>query len=224
MIVLELRSIDKSYRRNSPILRHLDLTVQRGDFISISGQSGAGKSTLLNIIGLLDTFDHGSYTLFGKSIRKKDFSKLQYYRDNTIGFAFQFFHLIPNVTVRENLLYSFIASNQSLRMRDLNRKIKLVLERLDLLSVEHQNVTLLSGGEKQRVALARSLVREPKILLADEPTGNLDPNNADRVVEILAQYCQKGNSVILVSHSEDIVQRAGIRYRLSHGRLVSYGC
>ena len=219
---LILERIEKSYDRNIGVLSRLDLTVYPGQFVAITGPSGSGKSTLLNIIGLLDSFERGTYLLFGRKIGKADCKTPEFFRNGTIGFSFQFFHLIPNITVRENLLYPLLVAKEKSSRRDADRRISEMLTKLDLLNLIDKNVNNLSGGEKQRVAMARSLINHPRILLADEPTGNLDPVNALRVVDILEAYCRLGNIVLMVSHSQAIIERADHKYRLIGGKLANY--
>lgn len=205
-----LSHIKKGYSR--PVLEDINLTISNESFISIVGESGSGKSTLLNIIGLIESFDKGDFTFNGIAIKgNHGYSKLR--RDN-IGFIFQNYNLIPTLTCRENILLPTLYNNRPV----IDRLDELV----DLLDISHllsQRVNVLSGGEKQRVAFARSLILDPCLLLADEPTGNLDPKNRDIVLNLLQKENQVGRGVILITHDMNVAELGKTILCLNAGKL-----
>ena len=200
--IIKLSSITKRYGfgdAESFALHNFDLTVKRGEFIMIMGPSGCGKTTLLNVIGLLDKPSSGEYKLHGKSVSRISARKKALFRTKEIGFIFQNFNLIPNLTVLDNdclpLLYSGIHKTRRLKMADT------ILERFHLREREYYMPHQLSGGQQQRVAIARSLVANPSIILADEPTGNLDSRASHIVMEELRDIHALGNTIIMVTHN-----------------------
>ena len=207
---LQLQHLEKGYLR--PVLMDINLCLQNYDYISVIGQSGSGKSTLLNILGLIEDYDSGTYTLNGVRIRKSiDYAKL---RREAIGFIFQSYNLIPTLSCKENILLPTL----------YNRKAGIgpfdeLVSQLKLEPLLPQRVNTLSGGEKQRVAIARALILDPCLLLADEPTGNLDPENRDIITELLRTENEKGCGVILITHDHEVAQTAKTIYRLEGGTL-----
>ncbi len=207
---LQLQHLEKGYLR--PVLMDINLCLQNYDYISVIGQSGSGKSTLLNILGLIEDYDGGTYTLNGVRIRKGiDYAKL---RREAIGFIFQSYNLIPTLSCKENIFLPTLY-NRKAGIRSFDE----LVSQLKLEPLLPQRVNTLSGGEKQRVAIARALILDPCLLLADEPTGNLDPENRDIITELLRTENEKGCGVILITHDHEVAQTAKTIYRLEGGTL-----
>jgi putative ABC transport system ATP-binding protein len=208
---LELKHIQKSYLR--PVLSDVNLDVTNDSYVTIVGKSGSGKSTMLNILGLVEGYDRGEYWFNGKLIRNGiDYARL---RLENIGFIFQSYNLIPTLSCKENILLPTLYNrhNQEQSFEEL-------VELLDLGPLLSQRVTTLSGGEKQRVAIARSLILDPCLILADEPTGNLDPKNRDIIMNLLRHEHEKGRGIILITHDMEIARQADTVYLLEGGKLT----
>jgi putative ABC transport system ATP-binding protein len=208
---LELKHIQKSYLR--PVLSDVNLDVTNDSYVTIVGQSGSGKSTMLNILGLVEGYDRGEYWFNGKLIRNGiDYARL---RLENIGFIFQSYNLIPTLSCKENILLPTLYNrhNQEQSFEEL-------VELLDLGPLLSQRVTTLSGGEKQRVAIARSLILDPCLILADEPTGNLDPKNRDIIMNLLRHEHEKGRGIILITHDMQIARETDTIYLLEGGKLT----
>lgn len=218
MSVIKTEKLCKSYVRGSETvyaLQNASLEVQAGEFISIVGPSGSGKTTLMNLLGCLDTPTSGSYRLNGQEVAGLKEAQLVKVRQENIGFVFQQFFLLPTLTVQENvelpLLFKDKGSNRS-------------HELLDTVGLSHRHTHLpkeLSGGEMQRVAIARALINNPKILLADEPTGNLDRKNSDKVVSLFKELHNSGLTIIMVTHNNEIARLADRVISISDGQIQS---
>ena len=196
---LELKHLQKSYLR--PVLTDVNLHVTNDSYVTIVGKSGSGKSTLLNILGLVEGYDSGEYHFNGTLIRNyMDYARL---RLENIGFIFQSYNLIPTLSCKENILLPTIYNRRN-AVQNFDELVSL----LDLEPLLGQRVTTLSGGEKQRVAIARALILDPCLILADEPTGNLDPKNRDLIMTLLRREHEKGRGIILITHEQEIANYA----------------
>ena len=207
---LSLRHLQKSYAR--PVLRDINLDVTNDSYVTIVGRSGSGKSTMLNILGLVEGYDGGEYHFNGTLIRNGiDYAQL---RLENIGFIFQSYNLIPTLSCKENILLPTLYNKRN-AVQDFDELVAL----LDLEPLLSQRVTTLSGGEKQRVAIARSLILDPCLILADEPTGNLDPRNRDLIMNLLRREHEKGRGIILITHDMEVARSADTVYMLRNGAL-----
>ena len=220
--LLELRGVAMSYARGGAAveaLRAVDLTVRRGEWVAVTGPSGSGKSTLLSILGLLDRPTAGEYVLDGAPVAALDDRTASRLRNRSVGFVFQSFHLIPELTVLENvqtpLLYGEVPERQ------WRERAESCLERVGLAHRADHRPAELSGGEAQRAAVARALVCEPALLLADEPTGNLDTATGDQIAALLEALNAEGRTVVLVTHNEGLAARSPRVVRLVDGRMVA---
>lgn len=215
--VLELRSLSKSFG-SLEILRGIDFQLKEGESAAILGPSGAGKSTLLHIAGLMERPTAGSVVLGGKAVESLSEDDLARERLDTIGFLFQFHYLLPDFNVLENVLVPARLANDDLSKAD--REARELLSRLGLSERLTHKPHQLSGGEQQRVGLARALLRKPKLLLCDEPTGNLDQVTADVVSDmIFSEIRRDGMAAIVVTHNDALAKRAGSAYHLTQGRF-----
>ncbi len=198
-------------------LRGVDLDIHRGEYVAIMGPSGSGKSTLMNLIGCLDTPTKGSYWLAGRLVSQLDDDELAYIRNKEIGFVFQTFNLLPRATALHNvelpMIYNGTASDERLE------RAKNALKQVDLAERMMHKPNELSGGQRQRVAIARALVNNPSILLADEPTGNLDSQTGEEIMALFARLHEQGNTIILVTHESDIAAHAHRVIRLRDGKV-----
>ncbi len=200
-------------------LENVDLEIQTGEYVSIMGPSGSGKSTLLNILGCLDRPSSGTYRLDGQETSRLDETALSRIRGHKIGFVFQFFHLIPRLTAFENIDLPMLFAGMEPAER--KQKIEVALGRVGLQDRAQHRPDQLSGGERQRVAVARAIVMEPRIILADEPTGNLDSRSGTEIVELIEDLNARGITLILVTHDPKVGQRSRRCIRLEDGHVVS---
>lgn len=198
-------------------LDHVDLEIDEGDYVAIMGPSGSGKSTLLHILGLLDTPTRGRYWLDGKDTSAMHDDELAMTRQQKIGFIFQTFHLVPRMTAFENVELPLTLSGMAPRQR--REKVSAALESVGLSDRTHHRPDQLSGGQRQRVAIARSVVMSPGVLLADEPTGNLDTASGQEVVEIVEDLNSQGLTLLVVTHDPEIGSRARRRLLMRDGRI-----
>jgi ABC-type lipoprotein export system ATPase subunit len=219
--MIELMDISKTYKRptGEPVAALIDVSLQigSGEFVAIVGTSGSGKSTLMNIIGLLDLPSHGRYLFDGHDVTTLDANRQAEMRNKKIGFVFQAFHLLPRTTALENVELPLLYSDRK-SIKDLSRK---ALEAVNLSDRVHHRPAELSGGQQQRVAIARALVNEPDLLLADEPTGNLDRQSALEIVSIFQSLNRAGRTVVLITHDQEIASNADRIIRLERGRIVA---
>lgn len=215
-LILELKNICKTYDNKKYVLDGLNFALSKGELVIIEGKSGVGKSTLMNVIGLLDDFSEGEYYLYGKPLRKSESDKV---RANMIGFVFQAYHLVESLTVKENILLPFLYNDKEFGNKELLYYNQLI-EKLGIKELEMKKAGLLSGGEKQRTAIARALIKNPEIIIADEPTGNLDFENTELVISILRSLCKEEKSVIIVTHDVTIAKADDRVLHLKDGKLI----
>lgn len=212
--VIEISSLRKRYG-DKEVLKEVDMVVHRGDFLAIMGKSGSGKSTLINIIGLLEPEYEGEYRLFGEDMRKMPERLLTKHRSKDIGYVFQAYNLINDCTVKENILLPASYANRRVPPEMLNA----LLEDLEISDLANKRAELLSGGEKQRVGIARAIINNPRLVIADEPTGSLDEENSEKIFRILRRLNSNGTTVILVTHNHLLAEKAGRQLVLSDGIL-----
>ena len=220
--VIELKSIVKNYKVGTQIvraLRSVSLSIETGDYVAIMGASGSGKSTLMNLIGCLDTPTSGQYFLNGEDVSQLSDDKLAEIRNSEIGFVFQVFNLLPRNTALENVMLPLVYSG--IRKNERKQKAEQTLVDVGLEDRMTHRPNELSGGQRQRVAIARALVNKPSLLLADEPTGNLDSKISEEIMKLFAEIHQKGNTLIVVTHEEDIARYAHRIVRLKDGEVES---
>ncbi len=220
--MLSLQNISKIYRTTeveTHALSQVSLEVGAGEFLAIMGPSGCGKSTLLNILGLLDSPDSGRYSFFGEEVAKLSEKALTRLRRGNVGFVFQSFNLIDDLNVAENVEVSLLYRGMGGSER--RQRVTTALERVGLTHRARHLPSQLSGGQQQRVAIARALVGEPKLILADEPTGNLDTENGTAVMDMLGDINKAGTTVIMVTHSLVHAARAARTVKLLDGQVVS---
>lgn len=208
---IQISHLQKSYLR--PVLTDVNLHITNDSYITIVGKSGSGKSTLLNILGLVEGYDSGEYVFNGTRISNGiDYSRL---RLENIGFIFQSYNLIPTLSCKENILLPTLY-NRKKQTQDFDELVEL----LDIGPLLSQRVTTLSGGEKQRVAIARALILDPCLILADEPTGNLDPKNREMIFKLLRREHEKGRGILMITHDAATAAQADQQFTLVGGKLV----
>ena len=220
--MIELAEIHRDFLVGDQVVHALDdvtLTIESGEYVSIMGPSGSGKSTLLNLLGLLDRPTSGVYCLNGQDVTSLSDIEQAQVRNSEIGFVFQMFHLVPRLTAAENVELPLVLAGMPPEQR--NTKVADALEDLGLADRSHHKPDQLSGGQRQRVAIARATVTEPRVLLADEPTGNLDHKSGTDVIRILEQLNERGITLIMVTHDPEMGQRARRQLRMMDGGLRS---
>jgi len=201
--MIELKNISKKYKTNSVetiALRNFSLIIHEEEFLAIMGSSGSGKTTLLNILGCMDTFDEGQYLFHNTNIKALSHKELAKFRNEHVGFIFQSYNLINDLTVFENIELPLAGIQKSVR----KKRVLDLVERVGLSDKVNRFPKQLSGGQQQRVAIARALANNPKMILADEPTGNLDSNNGQEIMKVLSELNQQGIAIILVTHDKSI--------------------
>lgn len=220
--ILHLENILKSYylgKHELQVLKGISMDLMKNEYVALMGPSGSGKSTLMNILGCLDSPTGGKYVLNGKDVSKMHDDELAKVRNEEIGFVFQQFNLLPRLTAAENVALPLIYSGVS--KKDRIERAHAVLQKVKLEDRMHHKPNELSGGQCQRVAIARALINNPSIILADEPTGNLDSKTSHEIMEILCKIHEEGNTVVLVTHEEDISMFAHRIIRLKDGLIES---
>ena len=206
--MIDLQDIHKHYRTGDQsvhVLKGVNLHIREGELVSIMGSSGSGKSTLLNILGILDAFDSGSYLLAGEPVNKMGETQAAQLRNRMLGFVFQSFNLLPFKNAAENVALPLYY--QGVGRRDRNHRAEEILDLVGLSDRKNFMPNQLSGGQKQRVAIARALVCKPKVILADEPTGALDSRTTQEIMELLKDIHRRGNTLIIVTHEQDIADQ-----------------
>ena len=221
--ILKLENVEKKYSGSVEelhIINNLSFSVEEGEFISILGRSGSGKSTLLNIMGLLDRVDGGKIFIGGQEVDKLSEEERDKIKNQMIGFVFQFHYLLPEFTALENVMLPALLNNFDKKL-EIEKRAKELLEKVGLGERENHKPSQLSGGEKQRVAIARALINSPKILLADEPTGNLDEETSEMIFKILKDINKnEKQTIIVVTHSKDLAEISDKQLYLKKGVLA----
>lgn len=219
--IIEADALVKTYRKENvaiPVLQGIDLRICEGEFLGVMGASGSGKSTLLNIIGCLDKPTSGSYRLQGVDVLRSSDDQLSRLRSRYLGFVFQTFNLIPNLTVAENVELPFLY--QSLDQNTISERVEQAVSQVGLNGRMNHRPAELSGGEMQRVAIARALAIEPKLILADEPTGNLDSRNSKEIMQLFKKLHDQGRTIILVTHDRQVASYADAWVTINDGRII----
>lgn len=220
--VISLSSIHKSYflgKQELPVLKGIDLKIYNNEYLALMGPSGSGKSTLMNIIGCLDTATNGQYILNGKDVSHMDDDELAAARNKEIGFVFQQFNLMPRLSAWENVAIPLIYAGVGKKERE--ERAWAMLEKVGLKERGKHNPNELSGGQSQRVAIARALINNPSLILADEPTGNLDTKTSIEIMDLFSQIHNNGNTVMLVTHEDDIANCTRRIVRIRDGVVES---
>ena len=220
--MIQLKNLSREFQVGNQVvhaLDNIDLEIAEKDYVSIMGVSGCGKTTLLNILGLLDTPSSGDYILSGINTSQMNDDEMAKIRSTEIGFIFQSFHLIPRLTAAENIEIPMILAGMSKQVR--SEKVNKALSRVNLTDRSDHRPEQLSGGQRQRVAIARSIVMEPKVLLADEPTGNLDSSSGKEIVKLIEELNAGGLTLIVVTHDKQIGKRSNRVVRLLDGKVIA---
>ena len=220
-IIIHLHNVSKYYHIGNETVKAVDgisIDVKRGDFVAVMGPSGSGKSTSMNLIGSLDTPTHGHIFLDGEDISILGESDLAQLRGKNIGFIFQQFNLIPTLTVKENIMLPMSLQNYS--EEDREERVHEILKKVDLLNRAKHYPNQISGGQQQRVAIGRALANNPEVILADEPTGNLDTHTGEKVMDVLMNLNKEGRTIVMVTHSPELAkQYANTVYWLKDGKI-----
>jgi putative ABC transport system ATP-binding protein len=221
--LIDIRDVTKTYEMGAETIVHaldgVTLSIEGGDYVAIMGPSGSGKSTLMNLIGCLDTPSTGSYILKGREIATMNDDELAQIRNKEIGFIFQTFNLLPRADAVQNVELPLVYSG--LPRRERRVRAEKALDAVGLGTRKHHRPNEMSGGQRQRVAIARALVNVPSILLADEPTGNLDSKTGEEILALMDDLHRAGNTIILVTHEDELAQHASRVVRLRDGKIVS---
>jgi putative ABC transport system ATP-binding protein len=222
-VLIDIRDVTKTYEMGAETIVHaldgVSISIDAGDYVAIMGPSGSGKSTLMNLIGCLDTPSTGSYVLKGREISSMNDDELAQIRNKEIGFIFQTFNLLPRADAVQNVELPLVYSG--LPRRERKARAEKALDAVGLGTRKHHRPNEMSGGQRQRVAIARALVNDPSILLADEPTGNLDSKTGEEILALMDELHHGGNTIILVTHEDDLAQHAARVVRLRDGKIVS---
>ena len=219
--VIEIAELYKDYDTPAgvfPVLKDVNLTIDEGDYVAIMGPSGSGKSTFMNILGCLDRPTKGEYKLDNQSVKSLDRNDLAKLRNKTIGFVFQGFNLLARSSLLDNVSLPLVYASDSKSLRDY--KSKKLLEKVGLGKYLHSKPNQISGGQQQRVAIARALVNQPRIILADEPTGNLDSKTSEEIMALFDSLNKEGITIIIVTHENDIADHASRQVRFLDGKIV----
>lgn len=219
--MIELKDICKSYYGQgieNKVLRHIDFKIEKGEFVMLYGESGSGKTTLLNMIGLLDPCTSGEILLNGENITNLAGDEQARLRNQTFGYVFQSFYLIPELNVTENVCLP--AGYAGKKKKEMVRRAGILLQEVGLADKKKFRPSQLSGGEKQRVAIARALMNDPDIILADEPTGNLDSDNSGKIMTLLKKQHLQGKTIVMVTHDPEMDRYATRKIRMADGVLV----
>lgn len=222
-MLIELKNVDKIYQsgqQSFQALKKASLSIEEGEMIAIQGKSGAGKSTLLHIIGCIDTFDEGSYLLDGVDVKKLSDRQLARIRNQNMGFVMQDFALVPKLSVYENIAIPLYL-NPSFSIRSIHDKTEQAAKDVGLAAQLGKKANQLSGGQKQRTAIARAIVNNPKIILADEPTGALDAATASEIMALLKKQNERGITVIIITHDDAIAKSCNRIVRIKDGEIYS---
>ena len=220
--MINLENLCRHFEVGNQVVRALDevdLVINKKEYVSIMGVSGSGKSTLLNILGLLDTPTSGDYVLSGINTSKMNDDEMAHIRSTKIGFVFQSFHLIPRLTAAENIEMPMVLSG--LNPKERQEKVDNALARVSLTDRSDHRPEQLSGGQRQRVAIARSIVMEPDVLLADEPTGNLDSSSSKEIIKLIEELNQGGLTLVVVTHDKQLGRRSNRLIELLDGKIIN---
>lgn len=216
--IITLSRINKTYDGKRFVLKDLSFSMKAGEISTIRGLSGCGKSTMLNIVGLLDNFSEGEFFFDKVKIKPNQLNKYYKLRANDIGFVFQAYHLIEAISVKDNILMPFLYNRSVCDRHTLNR-LDSILMKLNVFDLKDKNASVLSGGERQRIAIARAIIKNPKLIIADEPTGNLDDINAKLVIKAFQDISMQGTAIIVVTHNKHLSFGNGPTYMLEEGAL-----